>query len=176
MRALELDFRRESITARWAGAAVLALSLLIILGVAFQYRHLSDELSLAESEARNYDSATRKKASPPTAIEAQRSGLEVKRANEILSRLKLPWNELFASVEGAAQPNVALLSIESDTEKGRLKISAEARDVPAMLEYLRYLGKQSALADVYLQSHQTQQQDPQRPVRFVLGADWTARR
>jgi Fimbrial assembly protein (PilN) len=71
---------------------------------------------------------------------------------------------------------VALLSIESDTDKGRMKISGEAKDLQAMLDYLRFLGTQPTLAEVYLQSHQVQQQDPQRPVRFVLSADWTARR
>ena len=36
------------------------------------------------------------------------------------------------------------------------------------------LGAQPKLANVYLQSHQVQQQDPQHPVRFVLGSDWVS--
>jgi hypothetical protein len=43
-----------------------------------------------------------------------------------------------------------------------------------VLEYLRFLGAQPKLANVYLQSHQLQQQDPQHPVRFVLGAAWVS--
>ena len=176
MRALELDYRREGTTARWAGAAILAAALAGTLAVAAQYRHLAAELAQAETEVRESGIAAKRKSAPRQGGDVQKVGLEVKRANEILLRLKLPWNDLFASVESASMPDVALLSIESDTEKGRVKISAEARDLQAMLGYLRFLGTQPTLAEVYLQSHQVQQQDPQRPVRFVLSADWTARR
>jgi Tfp pilus assembly protein PilN len=71
---------------------------------------------------------------------------------------------------------VALLQIESDVDKQHVKISAEARTLGAMLDYLRDLEGRSILSDVYLQSHQIQQQDPERPVRFVLTATWLARR
>jgi hypothetical protein len=176
MRALELDYRRQGATARWAGAALLAAGLACTLGVVAQYRHVVAELAQAEADVRESGTAARKKSTPRTSGDLQKVSLEVKHANEILLRLKLPWNELFASVESASMSNVALLSIESDTDKGRMKISGEAKDLQAMLDYLRFLGTQPTLAEVYLQNHQVQQQDPQRPVRFVLSADWTARR
>jgi Tfp pilus assembly protein PilN len=69
---------------------------------------------------------------------------------------------------------VALLSIESDTGKRQVKISGEAKDIESVLNYLRVLGAQPKLANVYLQSHQLQQQDPQHPVRFALGAAWVS--
>lgn len=176
MRALELDFRRESASARWAGAALLAVGLAGTLGLAVQYRQIGTELTRAEAEVRESGTASKKKAAPPSGGELQKVGIEVKHANEVLLRLKLPWNELFSSVESASTQDVALLSIESDTDRGRVKISAEAKDLQGMLDYLRLLGTRPTLAEVYLQSHQVQQQDPQRPVRFVLSADWTARR
>jgi hypothetical protein len=87
----------------------------------------------------------------------------------------VPWSELFASAESAAMPDVALLSIESDTDKRRVKISGEAKHLEAVLEYLRFLAARPALADVYLQSHNVQKQDPQRPVRFTVNAQWRVR-
>jgi hypothetical protein len=45
-----------------------------------------------------------------------------------------------------------------------------------VLQYLRFLAARPALADVYLQSHDLQKQDPQRPVRFVLSAEWRVRK
>jgi Tfp pilus assembly protein PilN len=176
MRALELDFHREDLRARWAGAALLAVALAGTLAVAAQYRHVAAGLAQAEADVRESGIAAKRKSIPHPSGDLQKVGLAIKRADEILLRLKLPWNALFASVESGSMPNVALLAIESDTDKGRVKISGEARDLEAMLDYLRFLGTQPTLAEVYLQSHQVQQQDPQRPVRFVLSADWTARR
>jgi Tfp pilus assembly protein PilN len=100
---------------------------------------------------------------------------EFKRANEIIHQLTVPWGELFASTESAALPEVALLSIESDTDKRRVKIAGEAKHLEAVLEYLRYLSARPSLEDVYLQSHDLQKQDAQRPVRFVLNAQWRVR-
>ena len=176
MRALELDFHREDSRARWAGSALLAVGLAGALAAAAQYRHVAAELAQAEAQVHESGIAAKRKATPHPRGDLQKVGLELKHANEILLRLKLPWNDLFASVESGSMPNVALLAIESDTDKGRVKISGEARDLAAVLDYLRFLGTQPTLAEVYLQSHQVQQQDPQRPVRFVLSADWTARR
>ncbi len=107
---------------------------------------------------------------------SQKVALEVKHAREILLQLSMPWNELFASVESVEAPNVALLGIESDIDKQRVKISAEAKNLGAMLDYLRALEGRPTFADVYLQSHQIQQQDPQHPVRFVLTATWLVRK
>lgn len=176
MRALELDFHREGLGAKWVGIVLLAAGLAGALGVAAQYRHVAAELSQAEADVRASGTAARKKSTPRSSGDVQKVSLEVRHANEILQRLKLPWNDLFASVESANMSNVALLSIESDTEKGRVKISGEAKDLQGMLDYLRFLGTQPTLAEVYLQSHHVQPLDPQHPVRFVLSADWTARR
>lgn len=43
-----------------------------------------------------------------------------------------------------------------------------------MLDYIRRLNKGEFLTDVHLVSHQIQQSDPQRPVRFVLSCAWPA--
>jgi hypothetical protein len=176
MRALDLDFRRDGSKAKWPGGLLLAASLAAGLFLFNEYRQIEAEAGAAEASLRAAGPAARKKPAPPRAgADLQKTALEVKRASEILARLKLPWNELFVSVESANVPDVALLGVESDTEKRRVKISAEAKDLQAMLDYLRFLHTQPTLTEIYLQSHQYQQQDPQHPVRFVLSADWTAR-
>ncbi|MBI4293736.1 MAG: PilN domain-containing protein [Betaproteobacteria bacterium] len=175
MRALELDFRREGRQARWAGIALLAAGLAGTAAVFTQYDRLAEEFAQAQASVRQSGAAARRQtAAVRPAGDLQKVALEMKRASEVAFALKLPWNDLFASVEAANTPNVALLSIESDTGKRQVKITAEAKDPESMLDYLRFLGAQPKLANVYLQSHQVQQQDPQRPVRFVLGADWVS--
>ena len=173
MRVLDLDFRREDRQAKWAGIALLAAGLAGAIAAGAQYNELAEELAQAQASLRQSGTAARRPAVPPGA-DPQKVSLEMKRASEVAFALKVPWNDLFASVEAANTPNVALLSIDSDTGKRQVKITAEAKDPESMLDYLRFLGSQPKLANVYLQSHQVQQQDPQRPVRFVLGADWVS--
>jgi len=176
MAMLTLDFRRDHAPTPWAGGLLLAAG--IVAGVLLwnHYQRLVAETTEAEASVRASGIATRRTKTPALpAAEVQKAVLEVRRASEILARLKLPWNELFGSVESAQSPDVALLAIESDTEKRRVKISAEAKDPQAMLDYLRFLQAQPTLSDIYLQSHQYQQQDPQHPVRFMLGANWSVR-
>jgi Tfp pilus assembly protein PilN len=175
MRVLNLDFRRNERQAKWAGIALLAAGLAAAIAAGTQYNQLAEELTQAEESVQQSEKAARK----PAAVvlpkgDPLKVALETKRASEIAFALKVPWNDLFASVEAANTPNVALLSIASDTAKRQVKISGEAKDIESVLDYLRVLGSQPKLANVYLQSHQLQQQDPQHPVRFVLGAAWVS--
>lgn len=176
MRALTLEFRRQR-RASWVGIALLVVGVAGAGVFVSQYRRMVAEAAQAETNIREHGVATRKKAVVlSAAIDVQKVALEAKRAREVLLQLSMPWNELFASVEGVKAPNVALLGIESDIDKQRVKISAEAKNLGAMLDYLRDLEGRPTLTDVYLQSHQAQQQDPQRPVRFVVTATWLVRK
>jgi hypothetical protein len=172
MRPLTLDYRRRS-RSGWAGVALLVAGVAGTALLGEQYRLLLDEQALIESGMRTVAVAARKKVpAASNAGDARRVALEVSRARNLLLQMSMPWNEMFASVEAANSRNVALLSIESDIAKQRVKISAEARNLGAMLNYLRDMEGRPAFADVYLESHQVQLQDAQRPVRFVLGARW----
>ena len=172
MRALTLDYRHQSRTS-WVGFALLAAGLMGAAVVGSQYQQLTDEVARTETSLRESGLATRKNVvATRSAGDAQKVALEVKHARDILLQLSMPWNELFTSVEAADAPDVALLSIESDIDKQRVKISGETKNLGAMLGYLRYLEGRPTFTDVFLQSHQIQQQDPQHPVRFVLTATW----
>jgi hypothetical protein len=174
MRALTLDYRRQP-QARWVGMALLVAGIAGAAILGNDYRQLADEVEQAESGIREHGAAARKQVVVPAAAgDVQKVALEVKKARDVFLQLKTPWNELFASVESVEAPNIALLGIESAVDKQQVKISAEAKNLGAMVDYLRELEGRATFADVYLQSHQIQQQDPQRPVRFVLTATWLA--
>jgi len=176
MRALDLDFRHQT-RVSWIGILVLVAGAVSAVVVADQYHRMLAAANEAESGIRAHGVTQRRKPSAPSQpVDVQRVALEVKHARQILLQLSMPWNDLFASVEGVSAPNVALLGIESDVGKQRVKISAEAKNLPAMLDYLHDLEGRAIFADVYLQNHEIQLRDPQRPVRFVVTATWKVRR
>jgi len=170
MRRLELDFvGRGRIITVW-GVAVLVVGA-VILGQIIQIQHdVAAETAGAQSRldrlARN---------SPDVDMErADREGLrqEIAQANEILDQLTLPWDGLFQVVETSADKNVALLAIQPDVQKRLVRLSGEARNLKALLDYLARLEKSGVLQHVYLTNHEIKVQDPDRPVHFALVAEW----
>ena len=176
MRSLELDLLREEGPAAWIGIALLGAGIAAAIGLAAEYAALGDKIGRAESSLRDSARAARKKpVLSRLAADPQKVALEFRQAREVVARLQLPWQELFGSIESARKSDIALLSIESEHDKRRVKIYAEAKDLQAMIAYLAYLRQRPALAEVYLESHELQIKDPQRPVRFVLSAQWGVR-
>ncbi len=173
MRALELDFRRAPRRAHWLGYALLVAGAAGTLAVATIYGEQSEQIGRIEAGMQRTHAAARRPTAPARGAELA-SARETQRAQSVALELNLPWDELFASLESAAGPNVALLSVESDSVRRAIRIAGEAKDLAAMLDYLRSLGAQPTLANVHLQSHRLQQQDAQRPIRFIVGADWNA--
>jgi len=174
MQTLTLDFHRKSRNIPWSGLLVLALGLALVAGVGAAYLDNSERIALVEAKAKANDRASRRQqvVSRGSASDLQKVALEVKRANEVIGQLSLPWEELFKAVETSDRKQIALLSIEPDPQKRQVKVTAEARNLAAMLNYARSLERQQLLTDIFLQSHQVQQQDPEKPVRFVFTATW----
>jgi hypothetical protein len=176
-REVRLDFRSEQRGPVWPGVALMAAAVVAIAGLGYGYQRVSSDITAAEADVRAYAAVARKQpAAARPAVDPQVAALEIKRANEIAYQLRQPWGELFQSIESANVPEVALLSIESDTDKRRVKISAEGKNLDALVAYLRFLEGLTTLSGVYLESHSFQQQDPQHPVRFVVAADWAVGR
>src|SRR5512140_1886542 len=164
LRALSLDFRRSNRSASWAGIALLAAALAGSAVSGGRYLQLAEQVAAENASLRDAATASRKKPRvAASASEPQVLAAELKHANEILLQLTLPWGELFSSAESAGTPDVALLSIESETDKRRVKIAGEAKNIESILDYLRYLKSRPALVEVYLQSHELQKQDTQQP-------------
>jgi Tfp pilus assembly protein PilN len=105
-------------------------------------------------------------------VRAAQEEAEVAYANKVIERLALPWDRLFNAMEATVDEQVVLLGVEPDVDKRSITVTAEARNLVAMLAYARRLGANALFRDVHVQSHQLQVQDPQHPVRFVLGARW----
>lgn len=165
MTALWLDYQQDR-PAHWAGPLLLALALFAALLTVAYYLELNEQANGWEERLQRIEG--------PGAADGTGEALaqEVQRANEVLRQLTLPWEELFRTLESVAGKKVALLALEPDLEKQQVKISGEARDMAALLNYIARLEEQPVFGTVYLQSHQLQLRDPERPVRFALLAVW----
>lgn len=171
MNQLHLDYQRGKNPFPWAGVVLLLLALGVLLLFDIRYQGLTERIDYWESKTGQVLRVSeRQKANSPREISDMAQ--EVKHANEVLNQITLPWEKLFQAVEWSSGRDVALLTIEPDAEKHVVKISGEAKNIPAVLSYLKHLAEQEIFESVYLQSHQVQEQNPEKPVRFALVAAW----
>jgi Tfp pilus assembly protein PilN len=148
--------------------AVLVVQLMT-LGFAWSERRRHLQV-LAQLDARQSDAARpRPGAKPDPAYLAK-----VKSTQQVSRNLTAPWVDLLDAIESAPQQSVALLAAEPTTAKQSFRLTAEARDLDAMLGYLAALQKDRRLVSVFLVSHQVQVQTPGRPIRFQVQAGWGA--
>ncbi|MCW8279046.1 PilN domain-containing protein [Pseudomonas sp. PCH199] len=178
MRALTLDFqpRRRSTPLGWsllAGGVVLALTCIVI------QQHLSGEVELQQGHLQTTQrvlsgdtstgSGTKVSLTPAETREQAQNLAEMRKVSQQLRR---PWERLFATLEAMPRDNIALLTLTPDARKGQVRISAEARDLEAMLDFHRRLEATDELSDVSLLSHEIVANVPEQPVRFNLSATW----
>lgn len=163
---LRIDYIAIPRRARWSGYVLLAVALAIAGDLVVRYQATQRELERVET-ANDLLSAGRRAPQP---IPKARLDEQVKNAEAVVRQLALPWALLIHALEEAATKDVAILQLQPDAQQRLLKITAEARDNDAMLEYLRKLAAAKALFRVHLLSHQVQSEDPQRPIQFSVQA------
>lgn len=172
MRPLQLDYQRSHTSSRVAGMTLLAVAVAVSIMLYRGYSDLSAEVERVEDKLARLEKLSGRKAAGRDAGDTDLSVQEVKRAGEVLERLALPWDKLFKAVESSASEHVALLSIQPDEKRGSVSIGGEARNVDAMLEYVRRLQQSGTLRNIHLVNHQVELQDAQMPVRFLVVATW----
>ncbi|NHN76398.1 pilus assembly protein [Azotobacter chroococcum] len=173
MRPLDLDFQRKAIASP-LGWALLAAGLLLAGALwALQQRvdartaHDAQELAqLQQGPGGEVRQAPLSKADS----QAQQASLAEMR--RVSAALNLPWEGLFATLEALPLKDVALLGLIPDARKRLLRISAEARNLEAMLEFHQRLEDSDGLSDVSLLDHEVLVQVAERPIRFNLLATW----
>lgn len=104
------------------------------------------------------------------------AGLGAQNAEKTVRELATPWSQLLAELEHASSDksgDVALLSIEPDHAKHRVRVTAEARTLDLALAYVQRLRKTQVLHYPMLDSHEIKSDDKDHPVRFQLSAEWS---
>lgn len=174
MRALQLDYQRVG-RARGAGVALLAFGLISALLVLLQYRGVSQETESYREVVSKYQALNPAQRAPAPALDAKQAKAQEERlasAKAVIDRLALPWGELLGALEEAADEDVALLQLSPDPDKRQVKLLAEAKNLAAMLLYHKLLEQSEVLTEVALVNHDIQEQDPDKPVRFNITAQW----
>jgi len=99
----------------------------------------------------------------------------VAEARRVAAELRTPWNPLLDDLEAATaagRGDVALVSVEPDRVRQRLKLVAEARSLPAALKYVQRLQQKASIREALLETHQVRTDVGERPVRVQIVAAW----
>ncbi len=92
--------------------------------------------------------------------------------NDAVMQLNLPWRDLVEAVRAATPANVALLALEPDAKRRTLRLTAETRNSDDMLAYVARMEEGGWFASVALVRHELAEQEPNRPLRFQITAQW----
>ncbi|HRP22485.1 MAG TPA: hypothetical protein PLF79_09415 [Thauera sp.] len=93
-------------------------------------------------------------------------------AQRVAGVLNADWAALFADLDRARHPEVAVLDLQGDAGRGTLRMTGEAQSVEAAFAYVEKLQRTAALREARIDSHEWVTQGPQMVVRFILTAHW----
>ena len=88
--------------------------------------------------------------------------------NGAINQLNVPWHDLFVQLDRFTPKDVGLLSVEPDGPRGVIKIQAEAKSLDALLAYASGLQFQNVLGQLTYSKHETNEQDPNKPIRLAF--------
>lgn len=129
------------------------------------------ELLRAQSQARTQAQA---RTAAPAVARPPVPDAQAAAVNAAVLQLNLPWRALHDAVQAGTPASVALLALEPDARRHSVRITAEAKSSDDMIAYVEQLQKQEWFSTVVLARHEINEQDPNRPIRFQLDAQWRA--
>lgn len=172
MRLTRLDFVAAPAGSSRAGVLLVAFGVMLAGAAVFDDAAGSDELARLQHQRERAQAAYQRAKVAHAAASNRRAGLFGTDAVAVERRLNLPWGALLDALERAQSDNVALLGIEPDAARGRLRVSGEARDMNALVDYIGALEGKGGIADLRVLSQQVKETDAQHPVEFQLEARW----
>lgn len=180
MKALPIDFAAPSLArtlyrTRPRDWVVLGIGLALALTCAALGWRLWQQ---QERDAVQLNAALARAAVPvavPVAVAPPRiSDTQAAAVNAAVMQLNLPWRALHDAIGAATPPAIAMLALEPDSRRRSIRITAEAKSSDAMIGYVEALKEQEMFAAVTLTRHEINEQDPNRPIRFQIEAEWSA--
>ena len=178
MRPLRIDFAPPSLARTWfhtarPARALAGVALILALVAGAQAWQLFDQ---RRSDAEQVARVAQRHAVPVVAApEVARVTVSLPQAaavNAAVLQLNLPWRELHDAIGTATPASVALLALEPDARKHMVRITAEAKGSVDMIGYVEQLQKQDWFTAVALTHHETNDVDPNKPIRFQVEAQW----
>lgn len=175
MRSLRLRFSNRESDARGTGHALMVIGTIVFAAVLYQFNAAMNEVAYWDLRIASMDRRVQRKTEPGIFAmhDTPEKKKEVNKANRVLSEIDLPWQALFDSLEHASNDEVALLSFQPDPSARAIHVGGEAKNIPAVLDFVSALEHEPALKDAHLIKYEIKRDDPQRPVIFSLAASWT---
>lgn len=177
MSRLKLKFPYQEQLIPQVDYAILLIGLLIVIGIFMQYRHVTEEVNYWSSRVERLEKQQQQKNAPRNRSArvkefSQEIRKEIAQANTILDQLNLPWESLFDSIESASTEHIALLSLQPNVGNRTLRISGEARSMSELLDFVEALEREAVFENVHLLNYKIKQDNPHRPIIFLLTATW----
>jgi len=168
---LQLDFVGARSQGGPLGIALAVVGALCLTGVLVQQHSLQAQRAGLELRREALFGAAHRGQSAESV-----AGLNAQTAEKTVRELGTPWSQLLVELENASGDtagNIAVLAIEPDHTKHRVRVTAEARTLELAIAYVQRLRKTDVLHFPMLDNHELRVDDKDHPVRFQISADWS---
>jgi len=173
VKAPDIDFARRSPTRRWLLIAALAAAAIGCAHTAWRHVELARAVESKQKDIEQAQAASNQAsalAAMPKAPHIDPARLAA--VNGAISRLNIPWRELFASFESSHSNDVALIALLPDAKRRVVLVQAEARTANAMVEFAEKLRGVEHFRKSYLIKHERREQEAGEPYRFTVEVHW----
>lgn len=172
VKKIELDYLRDGSGLAGVGRILLAIGVILAIAATMYYGQLRRQAAAIETDMAQLQGGDERSSRQQSEWAAGEKTGEVEAVQAAMGRMTLPWEDLFQALEKVDVETIRLIAIEPDAQKGGVRITAEADLLDDMLNYVRDLGRQAVLRDVFVVSHEVRDEDPDVPIRFTLTANW----
>lgn len=178
MPRLRLKFPDRGQSVPHIDFSILLIGLLVLAGVLLQFRQVTEEVNHWTNRVERLEKQQQQKAAPRTRSTprikefSQEIRKEITQANAILDQINLPWETLFDAIEHAATEEIALLSLQPNVASRTLRLSGEAKSMSELLDFVEALERELIFENVHLLNYKVKQDNPHRPIIFLLTAAW----
>jgi len=178
MPRLRLKFPDRGQSVPHIDFSILLIGLLVLAGVLLQFRQVTEEVNHWANRVERLEKQQQQKAAPRTRSTprikefSQEIRKEITQANAILDQINLPWETLFDAIEHAATDEIALLSLQPNVASRILRLSGEAKSMSELLDFVEALERELVFENVHLLNYKVKQDNPHRPIIFLLTAAW----
>ncbi|MER0169087.1 MAG: fimbrial assembly protein [Nitrosomonas sp.] len=178
MPRLRLKFPDRGQSVPHIDFSILLIGLLVLAGVLLQFRQVTEEVNHWTNRVERLEKQQQQKAAPRTRSTprikefSQEIRKEITQANAILDQINMPWETLFDAIEHAATEEIALLSLQPNVASRTLRLSGEAKSMSELLDFVEALERELVFENVHLLNYKVKQDNPHRPIIFLLTAAW----
>ncbi len=178
MSRLKLKFPYQEQAIPQVDIALLVVGLFLLVITILQYRHVTEEINYWTTRVERLEKQQQQKIAPRARTSSrvrefsQEIRKEIGQANGVLDQINLPWDGLFDAIEHASSKEVALLSLQPNVANRVLRINGEAKDMAKLLDFVEALEREEIFQNVHLVNYKIKQDNPHKPIIFLLSAAW----